>query len=1099
MWGQATRRLKALGLGFAAMLLAAAAAAAGQGGFDIPAQDAAAAIQQLARQSELQIFALSRDMKGVRTNAVEGALDPLEALDRMLEGTPLSYIRSGEAAVTIRQAEVPDPPTDARRDEPLLPPGFLAPRDNIRPWNDIDEIIVTGTRIRRAESEALQTAIVVRAEEFERRGATNLGEALAAIPGFGISDANAFGGQATFGVGQTFVDFFGLGSQRTLTLVNGRRFVSSNTASASGTAAAGQQVDLNLIPLGLVERVETIAIGGAPIYGSDAIAGTVNIILKDSYDGVRVFAQRGMTERGGAGHVAVRGLAGDQFAHGRAALLASVEYNRRDGLLQSERDFARRAWFLAANPADTGPDDGIPSQIILDHLMFAGVTAGGVPLPDPDTPGGWVTEEYTEGGFIFDAQDRPVQFAPGGSLIPYERGSGGGKTPVFVSGGDGLRASEYSSLAAPTERLLLNVIGHYEIAPGTDAFFELAYAGATGEETRELLAINTALIPQGGPIEFSTGNPFLQPEARAVIEENGLETFYLSRNLNDLLDHNPGHSDLELYRGVAGLEGEFKALGRNWGWDVSYNYGLSENVSSIPYIDEARFQAALDAARDPASGEIVCAGDAFRGCEPLNLFGEGAASPAAVRFVTETGRARSTNRQQVLTANLSGEIPLGKTEGIAFNIGAARRREHAEFAPDPLLEAGTIRVPPFVDVKGGFHTNEIYGELRAPLVRPGWDAPGVEALTFEGSARWVNNSLAGSDLTWAAGGTLTPRLPEALSGLTLRGVFTHAIRAPAATELFLGTSPIRTTATDPCDRRFYRAGEKPELRAANCRAALAVVGAGDPAGFDSDILTIGVTGTQSGNPALENERADSWSLGAVYEPAFAPGLRLSADWIDVHLEDGIQILSAGDLLAACYESETYPDTPACSGFTRGTGAQAGQIVDFTSTYYNTTELDFAGLIAAAEYETALEDWASGRLSLAGRLFHAAGFRTRAFPGGIVEDVADTVAVPDWEALLTAGYERDAFDVSLRVRWTDSVKIESGLTLEDLPVTTVDDYFVAGATLGYEIRDGVRAQLAIANLFDAAPPRNALIGSTTVGFRAYDVLGRRYLFSLSAAF
>ena len=1087
----------------AAALFVTAGQAAAQNVFDIPEQNASAAIQQFARQSDLQILAPSRVMQGVRTNAVAGVLEPLEALDQLIAGTSLTYVITGDSTVTIR-ARAPEREARTSRTprEPLLPEGALSRRTALKPWSQVDEIVVTGSRLRRSQSEVLQTAIITSAEEFERRGATNLGEALEDVPGFGISDANAIGGQSTFGVGQTFVNFFGLGSQRTLTLVNGRRFVSSNTASASGTAAAGQQVDLNLIPLGLVDRVETIAIGGAPVYGSDAVAGTVNIVLKESYQGMRVFAQTGVTERGGANQTAVRGLAGGAFSAQRGSVLVSAEYNRRNGLLESGRDFVRQGQFLAANPADTGPDDGIPSQVVLDERVFAGVTDGGLPLPDSDTPGGWVTGDYPQGAFIFDGQGRPVHFAQDGSLIPYALGAGGGDTPVFVSGGDGLRTSEYFNLVAPTERILLNGIGRYQIAAGAEAFLELAYAGAEGEETRELLAINTALIPQGGPIEFSTDNPFLDPSARTIIEANGLDVFYLSRNLSDLLDADPGRSEFDLYRGVAGLEGEFAALGAQWNWDLSYNYGRSENVSSLPYINEARFQAALNAVRDPSTGEIVCADKTITGCEPLNLFGKEAASPEAIRFVTETGKARSLNRQQVLNANLSGVFPLGQNEEVAFNIGVERRHERARFDPDPLLEAGTIRVPAFVGIEGGYHTTELYGELRAPLIRSDWDAPVIEALAFEGSARWVDNSLAGADVTWAAGGRLIPRLPGELAGLTLRGVFTHAIRAPAATELFLGTSPLRTTAIDPCDRRYYQAGENPRAREANCRAALAALGAGDPADFDSDILTIGVTGTQTDNPSLENERADSWSLGAIYEPVFAPGLRLTADWIDVHLNDGIEILSVGDLLTACYDSPDYPDTTACSGFTRGTGAQAGQVVDFTSTYYNTGELDFAGLIATAEYETPLGAWidgAPGRFSFSGRLFHVAHFRNRTFPGGPVQENASTVAVPEWEALVTAQYEWDRFDAALRTRWVDSVTLDSGLTLEDIPVNKADNYFLTGATLGYELRKGVRAQLVIANLFDAEPPHNALIGSSTTGFRAYDVLGRSYLFSLSAAF
>lgn len=219
--------------------------------------------------------------------------------------------------------------------------------------------------------------------------------------------------QNAHGVGQTFVNFFGLGSQRTLTLVNGRRFVSSNSANGnrSGTGP-GSQVDLNVIPTGLVERVETIAIGGAPVYGSDAIAGTVNIILKDDFEGLQTSAQYGITEEGDGESKTYRVLMGGNFDEGRGNAVVAVEYNEQDGLLYSDR---LRLAQLRPNPLDTGDSDGIPGLRVIEDLRYGVLTEGGLPIdnsvPGLNLPGVTVPGLYPNGNWIFGGSPAGIKGA----------------------------------------------------------------------------------------------------------------------------------------------------------------------------------------------------------------------------------------------------------------------------------------------------------------------------------------------------------------------------------------------------------------------------------------------------------------------------------------------------------------------------------------------------------------------------------------------------------------------------------------------------------------------------------------------------------------
>src|SRR5215210_9235232 len=207
-----------------------------------------------------------------------------------------------------------------------------------------ETIVVTGSRIPRPNFDTVQPSTVLNSEAIEQRGFVNAADALNELPQFGIPGSSPVGaGQGgTFGSGQSFVNFLGLGSQRTLVLVNGRRFVSSNTASIFGPTAAGEQVDLGLINTKLIDRIETIAIGGAPIYGSDAIAGTINVILKKDYEGAEVDFQSGVSSRGDAQNYRIRGIAGRNFMDGRANVTVSAEYNEGKGLVYGDRALYRR-------------------------------------------------------------------------------------------------------------------------------------------------------------------------------------------------------------------------------------------------------------------------------------------------------------------------------------------------------------------------------------------------------------------------------------------------------------------------------------------------------------------------------------------------------------------------------------------------------------------------------------------------------------------------------------------------------------------------------------------------------------------------------------
>ena len=1080
-------------------LLSSAAIAQQKQSFDIPAEGAAAAIQRWAQQSGLQVFAAEDDLRGIRTNAVHGDYAAVEAAQLLIAGTGLEVIASGENTITIRRTRPASPSSGAGDDK----------FSNLAS-ESLMEILVTGSRIKRPNYDTLQATVVTEAAELERRAYTNVGQALEATPGFMQSDSSPLSTtQSTQTVGQTFVNFFGLGSQRTLTLVNGRRFVSSNSASSRG-GIPGSQVDLNTIPAGLVERIETVAIGGAPVYGSDAIAGTVNVILRDDFEGIQGSAVYGVTDEDDAQTEAYRLLMGGNFAEDRGNAVISVEYNEQKGLMMRDRTDVADFW---DNPDDTGPADGIPSQVAVRRFRYGILTDGGLPM-NPAVPlAGFVHPAlFPNGNYVFDSSGTPLQFGANGDLVPFHRGTlifdAGTGAPIIQDGGDGMDPSRRLPLLAPTKRTLINGMAHYDVAPAVRLFTEASFAHTEGVEQSEIIALAEPAVFNGPALTYSVDNPFLTSQARSTLIANGLTDFVIARNLSDLLDRTPGTTEVDLYRIVAGFQGDFPSFGgETWSWDIAYNYGRSRSTSSLEFINEDRLLEAIDAIPD-GSGGIVCA-SGNPDCAPLNLFGENNFSNAALDYVTDPSRGISTNTLEMVTANLSGRLPFGIAEPISFNVGYEHRREAAAFDPDALQENGVLLTGGgfgFEGISGSFETDEVYSELVVPVISDQQNLPIVKSLSVEGAVRYVDHSLTDTATTWSGGLRIAPRLPGWGDGLLFRGVFTHAIRSPAVTELFLGKSPVATGLTDICNQDSYNQGINPAVREANCRAALAAVGGPAPEAFDETTDLASVVGTQSGNPNLENEEADSWSVGIVYQPVEHPQLRFAADWSNIRLEGGIEDLPIGQLMLACYDSPDFPNVGACGQFHRLTAAEAaaqqgpariaGDVANgFKTGYINTSKIEFEGLIVEAGYSLELPSVASS-LHFGTKLFYMDEFRTTSFAGVPSDNSAGLIGVPRVRLNFDVGYSWRNIDLGLQARWTDKVIFDRNNTIEDVPFNQVDAYTLLNGSIGYRFSDKVSFLVSIDNLTNKEMPFEALINRAVA---QYDLIGRRYFATVRANF
>jgi iron complex outermembrane receptor protein len=1073
--------------------------------FDIPAQPASVAIQTWARASGLQVFAAEEHLAGIKTNPVRGDYTPIEAMQLMVQGTGLEVVASSENTVTIRRAN--------GRDMPGTPPD-----ERFDAGDELMEIVVTGSRIKRSGFDTLQTALVTDSQQIERRGYTNVAEALNALPTFGDSGTDVVGTQqGTHSVGQSFVDLFNLGSQRTLVLVNGRRYVSSKTAALDGSA--GAQVDLNTIPVGLVERVEVVSIGGAPVYGSDAIAGTVNIILKKDYEGFDASAQFGTNEDGDGDSKTFRALMGGNFMENRGNIAVGIEFNETDGMLYSRRfpEFYSRI----PNSADTGPNDGIPSQLV-GTMRYAFLTEGGLPHANTlapalggGLPGLTFPPFFNRPNYIYDSAGRPLQFGSNGELVPFNVGTvlddNGGLLPVLATGGDGMNPADHMSLLSPTQRTLINAIGHFDINEHVRAIFEASYAHSRGRELSELYSFVAPGLLGGPRLTFSVNNPFLSAQARDTLVDNlgPNATFDMNRNLSDLTDRTGGRTGVDLYRLVGGFEGGFDAFNERLTWDVSFNYGRSRGVSELVYINPDRLLQAIDVVTD-ASGNPICRNPS-NGCAPLNLFGVNNFSQDALDFVSDPATGISVNTQKVATANLGGNLPFGVAAPIAFNIGYEHREETGSFSPDSAFKAGdTLLGPPgqvgaAFPISGRFETDEVYTELLAPMISDESQVPLIKSASLEGAVRYVDHSLTGGGTTWSAGGRIQPRMPSWGDGLLFRGVYTEAIRSPAITELFTNT-PVTEGFDDPCDSRAINSGPNPSARAANCAAALAAAGVANPGAFDTRNTTglISPAGSQVGNPNLDNEIAESWSVGLVFQPSAWPNFRMAIDWTDIKLDGGIQAIDIERAVANCYDSDSFPNA-ACDGFMRYSAAdiaalpanfparQVGDLANgFEQTYVNLSTIDFEGLIVSTE--SAFEV-GPGSASVGTTVFYTSKFEQTIYQGDKALDQAGLRGVPEYSVQFNLGYRWGALNVDWQTLWKSAVDVDIDVDPELLAASSIRSYALHNVTLGYRFSESLRAQFGAMNVLDEEIPRNALPG----GFSGYDPIGRRYFLTLFTHF
>lgn len=954
----------------------------------------------------------------------------------------------------------------------------------------VEEIVVTGSRIRRADTETSAPVSVVSEQTLTDRGVVQVGDMLNQISSNVPSFPIAAGSGSAAGSGQTFPNLFGLGAGRTLTLVNGRRMVTTSQSRAvAGIDGLGDRVvDTNVIPAGLIERIDVVQAGGAAVYGTDAIAGVVNYVLKESFEGLEFDAQYGISSRDDFPTQALRATAGKNFLEGRANIAVNAEWSKTESLLDYDRPRTNLGRVTVSNPANRTPADGISSLVENLNTRFVTFNANGV-ISRAGPP---------FASSIGAVAGQPIQSnAAGTAFIPYDVGAlKNPNVPPFTSGGDGLRYQELAALQVGVERWVGNVIGHIDLTDRIKLSGELMYAKVEGRDPYGNQASNTVLnnaASGSGAIALSRTNPYLTPAMAATLGAGGPPLF-VSKFWTDLLPTRENVSTTNTARAVIALDGDFDFADRNFYWSLSATRAETDGESSGWGVNTTRFNNAINAVRNGA-GAIVCGinADAITtnddaACAPINPFGVGNVSQDARLYVAAPIGQRYLNTQDDYLATLGGELVELPAGVVKFSVAYERRREEAKYTPFTANQRGIVgSMVPTLATKASFTTDEFSGEILVPIVGGDFTLPFVKSLEFDGAYRRVKHSIAGSENIWGAGLRW-----QVFDGLTVRGSRSRNFRAPSLDQLF---APSRTALAnsgwDPCDADRINSGPNPAVRLANCQALFAAnPGFGPLATFQNPSENFSTTlVTSGGNPNLRNELSDTKTLGFVYQPTFAPGLTIVVDRIEVDLTDGLSAFSVENFMSACYDS-TSPSAAICNTFRRDA---TGAIATGVATTFNAGSVAFRGETYNVNYRFPIgrlfDDADYGELELAVDATHTTRFE-QSVTGFDVSRFDGTTRQPDWVVDFDATYSKGPLRLYYALHYLPESKINSFDTIESIPTPRIKENYRHNISAQYDFGK-YKIRGGIINLTDEQPS----FPTRTYG----DILGRRYYVGLNARF
>lgn len=922
------------------------------------------------------------------------------------------------------------------------------------------ELVVTGSRIARTDEAASPVPLaVVGSADIALDGAPNISDILNEMPQTAIGITRTNTNFLTSGTGIATVNLRDLGSSRTLVLVNGRRFISG--------FAGDSAVDLNNIPTDFIDRVEIVTGGSSAVYGSDAIAGVVNFILKDKFNGVSVRGQYGITEHGDNGRYLASITAGTSFgAEDRGNILLNFSYDKDMGL--RSRDRAISAQDCSGTVCGLGAFSSYAPQ-----GQFRTVNASGQAVNI--LPGGRNT-------FSFNP-DNSVAYLAG-----------------FDTGQYGFNRNSERYISVPLERYLASGVGNFDLTDNVTAFAEVTYAKVKSRSRLEPFALDILsdvyyrdIDPYGIPIT----NPFIPAAVAAAIAAansdadptNDVDAINGRRRQNDVFDRSNVVSR-DTWRVVAGLKGE---LGR-FKWDASYVYGHLRDYNASEDIDNNRYRNALNAIRvgpgNVVGVDIVCADAAARaeGCIPLDIFGYNTADPRAANYVKSVVPKSEliTNKQQVWSANISGPVFALPAGDVGLALGVEYRKESSVSDLDILTNTGGNSGNVTPDTRGDFDVLEFYGEVNVPLLS---GKPFFEYLGLIGAARLSDYSTVGSTFSWNAGAEWSP-----LPGLRFRGVYAEANRAPNISELFTAPSETFASVSDPCDGITASTGGD---YGAACRAIPAVQAAITANGiFKYSLADLqGINGFIGGNTALREETAKTYTLGMVYQPSFVRNLLLTVDYYNIKVEGAISTLGRSYSISQC----VLTGLPIyCDNVTRD--ATTGFVTRVDGQLLNVAGLWSEGVDVGVRYNMPLGLSADDSLGFSLNYTYLIASKQQGDPADDVINYAGTFGNPRHNLTSRLTYRTGGFSISWQANYHgggDYIKDYFNANPAVQALNKIDGFMLHNAQLRWQPGEDKKFDfyVGVDNIFDKKP--QYIPGSpfgTPTGLETspvFDLYGRRF--------
>ena len=921
-------------------------------------------------------------------------------------------------------------------------------------------IIVTGTRIARPNLSLPTPVTSVDADQIDKAGAVDIADIVNEIPALALGQGRTTNNFTFAQQGINALNLRGLGTGRTLVLVDSRRYIG---AALEGSSA----VDISNIPSAMVERVDVITGGASAIYGADAVAGVVNFIMKDDFEGVAVASQAGVSSEGDAEEYSASITMGGNFAEGRGNATVHVSYLTRDPVLARDRNFSR-AGTAFVNPADIGMA-GSPFSLVavensttfFDAANPVITTSGGGPID-----GSFYTFDNSLGVRTFDAGPGVTGFL---TVVDSELPNLGPGNDTFA-------------IVSPEDRYHLNLNSHYDLTDSVRLFFDGQYARTESEG--EFSAVGTFFFGEILQID----NPFIQDDLRTVMMNAGLTEIGVNR-ANAEFGNRISVNQREMARFVTGLEGTF---GDDYTYQIYYQYGLSDTTNQFvnDRFDQRWFQA-LDVIADPVTGQPVCR-DPSNGCVPANILGgPGTVSQAAIDFVRIPSHTSSVDLdQQVIAADIAGPLPgISMPAGaIEMAAGVEYREESREDEPSFVFEEGLGYFGSTTQqLDGEFDVFEVFGEVAVPLLE---DASLARSLSVEGAVRFADYSTAGSNTSYKGG-----LLWEPTDGLLVRGTVARAVRAPNTTELFsplIENSGFLGLVTDPCGMNLVNSGSS--NRFANCQA----LGVADPNTFDGTITVNAVPVSSGGNPELDVEEADTFTIGFVLQSdEILPGFSLTVDYYEIEIEDYIEQTTGNDatiqnVLNGCVDASSVENI-FCDLITRGTD---GTITAFRGGPTNVSSFETSGIDVGASYQRPL---GNGDLALSVVASHTIDRTLLVGAAGgqeavSVNETAGELGNPEWRGTLNAIYDLNDWSFNLTQRYVGEqvLDVAEAAGTRDRPV--LDDQWYTDVQVAFNVNENWSIYGGANNLFDNdAPvhPYNNPISGPQFGSGILDAIGQYF--------